>query len=544
MTATTTETGLERHGIDPTGVVLRNPTTSQLYTDAIRRGDGRLAEGGPLVVDTGPLHRPLAGRQVRRTRARVRGADLVGRHQPADRRVELRRAATEGRGLPLRSGAAVRDRRLRRRRSGPPDRRASRHGQPVPRALREDDVHPADGRRARHPRAAGARAPRARGRSGPRGGRHAQRYVRRPPPDAHRGRDRRDVLRGRDQEVDLHRHERPASARGRLPDALLGERRLRRRRRDLLRPFRHGQDDALGRSVAEPDRRRRARVGNERRVQRRRRLLREGDPPLGRGRARHLPDDAHVRDDPRERVDGRARRSSTSTTTRRPRTPGRRTSSSRSRTLTRRRWQDTRGTSCSSPPTRSGSCRRSHGSRVSRRSTGSCPGSPPSSPAPRSASPSRSRRSRPASARRSCRSSPRCTRGCSARSSASTAPRSGSSTPAGRAGRSEKATGCRSGPRERCSARRSRALSPTWSTASTRCSASRFPPRCRTSTLRSSTRARRGRTRSPTTRGRASSPRCFGRTSKSGSPPRSTRRSQPPGRADKRLAAPKTPTCH
>ena len=53
MTATTTETGFEQHGLAPTGVVLRNPTTSQLYTDAIRRGDGRLAEGGPLVVDTG-----------------------------------------------------------------------------------------------------------------------------------------------------------------------------------------------------------------------------------------------------------------------------------------------------------------------------------------------------------------------------------------------------------------------------------------------------------------------------------------------------------
>ncbi len=53
MTSTTPETGLERHGIDPSGEVLRNPTTAQLYTDALRRGDGQLAEGGPLVVDTG-----------------------------------------------------------------------------------------------------------------------------------------------------------------------------------------------------------------------------------------------------------------------------------------------------------------------------------------------------------------------------------------------------------------------------------------------------------------------------------------------------------
>ncbi len=53
MTATTTETGLERHGLAPTGDVLRNPTTAQLYTDALKRDDGKLAEGGPLVVDTG-----------------------------------------------------------------------------------------------------------------------------------------------------------------------------------------------------------------------------------------------------------------------------------------------------------------------------------------------------------------------------------------------------------------------------------------------------------------------------------------------------------
>ncbi|HZQ15557.1 MAG TPA: phosphoenolpyruvate carboxykinase (ATP) [Gaiellaceae bacterium] len=44
---------LSRHGIDPRGPVYRNPSTSLLYTHALRRGDGRLAEGGPLAVDTG-----------------------------------------------------------------------------------------------------------------------------------------------------------------------------------------------------------------------------------------------------------------------------------------------------------------------------------------------------------------------------------------------------------------------------------------------------------------------------------------------------------
>jgi phosphoenolpyruvate carboxykinase (ATP) len=56
--ATTIDEGrldLGEHGIQPTGRVYRNPTTSLLYTHALGRGEGRLAEGGPLVVDTG-LH--------------------------------------------------------------------------------------------------------------------------------------------------------------------------------------------------------------------------------------------------------------------------------------------------------------------------------------------------------------------------------------------------------------------------------------------------------------------------------------------------------
>jgi len=54
---TTTESpgrvDLTEHGIDASGATYRNPTTALLYTHALRRGDGRLAEGGPLVVDTG-----------------------------------------------------------------------------------------------------------------------------------------------------------------------------------------------------------------------------------------------------------------------------------------------------------------------------------------------------------------------------------------------------------------------------------------------------------------------------------------------------------
>jgi phosphoenolpyruvate carboxykinase (ATP) len=46
--------GLAEHGIDEVrGRIHWHPTTSQLYEHALRRGEARLAEGGPLVVDTG-----------------------------------------------------------------------------------------------------------------------------------------------------------------------------------------------------------------------------------------------------------------------------------------------------------------------------------------------------------------------------------------------------------------------------------------------------------------------------------------------------------
>jgi phosphoenolpyruvate carboxykinase (ATP) len=44
---------LIEHGIEAGGTVHHNPTVALLYTRALKRGDGTLAEGGPLVVDTG-----------------------------------------------------------------------------------------------------------------------------------------------------------------------------------------------------------------------------------------------------------------------------------------------------------------------------------------------------------------------------------------------------------------------------------------------------------------------------------------------------------
>ncbi len=61
------------------------------------------------------------------------------------------------------------------------------------------------------------------------------------------------------------------------------------RRRALLRPLRDGQDDALGRPVPPPHRRRRDRLERPRRLQLRGRLLRQGDPPVRPSRAADLP---------------------------------------------------------------------------------------------------------------------------------------------------------------------------------------------------------------------------------------------------------------
>jgi phosphoenolpyruvate carboxykinase (ATP) len=52
-TPTRARVGVEEHGLTPAGSVVWSPTTTQLYTHAIRQGDGVLATGGPLAVDTG-----------------------------------------------------------------------------------------------------------------------------------------------------------------------------------------------------------------------------------------------------------------------------------------------------------------------------------------------------------------------------------------------------------------------------------------------------------------------------------------------------------
>ena len=230
----------------------------------------------------------------------------MGRRQRGASRDPVRGIAREGHSAP-RGARSLRRRCVRRSRPEASDRRPGGDQLPLPRALRADDVHRSHGGRAARLRAASARLARAGTRGGARGRRDAHRHVRRTAPVSPRDPDRRHLLRGRDQEGDLHVDERPAAARGRVPDALLGERRRRGRRRGLLRSVGHRKDDALGRPRAPSDRRRRTRLGRRRRLQLRRRLLRQGDPVERGSRARDLQDDALVRDDPRERRPGRER---------------------------------------------------------------------------------------------------------------------------------------------------------------------------------------------------------------------------------------------
>ena len=335
MSATTTEAGLERHGLEPTGEVLRNPTTSQLYATRSAAATG----GSPRAGRSSST--PGASRAARRrtsssSRAGLGGADLVG-----DINQPLAEAHFDGLRAKVVEYLAAQERALRHRR--------------------------VRGRRPRAPASACASSPRAR----------TTRCSRRRCSSARRRRSSRRTSRRRSSSTRRRSRRIPAVDGTRTGTFVV----LHPSRTEVVigGTFYAGEikksiftvmndrlplegvfpmhcsanvgDDGdvavffglsgTGKTTLsadpsrQPDRRRRARLGPERRLQHRGRLLREGDPPLGRGRARHLPDDAHVRDDPRERRRSTSAASSTSTTTRRPRTRAPPTSSSRSRTRSR-----------------------------------------------------------------------------------------------------------------------------------------------------------------------------------------------------------------
>ena len=202
--------------------------SSLLYSHALARGEGRLAEGGPLAVDTG-VH---TGRSPKdKFIVREPGSESriwwgeVNASLAEDRFEGLREKVTDylsARDLYVVDAFAGADPAHRHRRSASsPTGRTTRSSRARCSSTRRDEEL-----RDFEPDALVLHAPGLE--ADPRGRRHADEHVRRPAPDPPGGADRRHVLRGRDQEVDLHAHERPPAARRRLPDALLGERRRRR----------------------------------------------------------------------------------------------------------------------------------------------------------------------------------------------------------------------------------------------------------------------------------------------------------------------------
>ena len=204
------------HGLEPAGSGLAEPDDAGALHGraAARRGRarrGRAARRRHRAVHTGRSPKDKFVVREPASEDRIWWGKV---NQPLERGA-LRRAAREGRRVPRRA-RPLRRRRVRGRRSGAPHLDPRRHRPRLPRAVRADDVHHADDARAR---AASSRRRSCCTRpafeadpdvDGTRSGTFIVLH-----PTRHGGPDRRHVLRGRDQEVDLHADERPAAARGR-----------------------------------------------------------------------------------------------------------------------------------------------------------------------------------------------------------------------------------------------------------------------------------------------------------------------------------------
>ena len=285
--------GADKFGFKELAAIHWNQFEPTLYEHAIAAGEASLVVGGALCAETGHHTGRSPERQAYRRRRTHREFGVVGR-QSQDVEGELRHAA--GRLSRARQRQeAIRAGSLRRRRPEIPHQDPRLHRICLAFAVHPAIADPPRAHRARqvrsrtHHRRSAVVPPRRQASRRARGLRHHG-------GDRFHPQDRADlrlVLRRRDEEVGVHHAQLLSAGEERHADALLGQRRPRRRFRAVLWPLRHRQDHAVRRPEPHAARRRRTRLGPGRHLQLRRRLLRQVHQAQPRSRAddlgRHQP---------------------------------------------------------------------------------------------------------------------------------------------------------------------------------------------------------------------------------------------------------------
>ena len=281
--------GLETLGLKNLGNVHWNLSVPALYEEAIRRGEGQVADGGALVVRTGVHTGRSPNDKFFVEDAESQGPHRLGQDQQADLARALSRALQPHAGL-CPAPRPVRARLLGRRRSRAPHRRARHHRDRLAQPVRPQHVPAADAARSSQGFKPDFTILQPAGLPG----RSRSSTAPRPTAPSWSTSRERVVLIGGTWYAGEIKKSIFTILNYLLPDknvlpmhcsANVGP------KGDVAIFFglsRHRQDHAVGRSVAHPDRRRRARLGRDRRLQLRGRLLRQGDQALPRGRARDL----------------------------------------------------------------------------------------------------------------------------------------------------------------------------------------------------------------------------------------------------------------